>query len=217
MWCFAIRRPSRVAKGSRPVKCAIVSAAKASGNSGARGSLTRGGLRPTKAAISASICAERDIVAAEDIALADPPRCQRRQMARRDIVDMDEIEAGVDIGRHASARRLDENAPGRRRPRIARADRRRGIDDDRRKALPRPSLRRAARRRSCCAYRRRSRCSRRGRRSRRPPRRRAAPRSRRCSYRRCASTPACAAACMTLRVPSTLAVMISPGSRAQSR
>ena len=46
--------------------------------------------------------AERDIVAAEDIALADPARFQRRQMARRDIVDMNEIEAGVDIGGHAA-------------------------------------------------------------------------------------------------------------------
>ena len=47
---------------------------------------------------------------------------------------MDEIEAGVDIGRHPAARRLDEHAPGRRRPHVARTDRRRGIDDHRRQA-----------------------------------------------------------------------------------
>ena len=49
---------------------------------------------------------------------------------------MNEIEAGVDIGGHASARGLDEDAPGRGRAAVARADRRRGIDDDRRQPLP---------------------------------------------------------------------------------
>ncbi len=75
--------------------------------------------------------AKRDIVAAEDVAFADDPAAKRRQMARGDIVDMDEIEAGVDIGRQPSARGLQQDPPGRRRPPVARADRRRGMHDDR--------------------------------------------------------------------------------------
>ncbi len=47
-----------------------------------------------------------------------------------DIVDMDEIEAGIDKGRHAARRRFDDDAAGRRRANVARADRRRWIDDD---------------------------------------------------------------------------------------
>ncbi len=51
-------------------------------------------------------------------------------MALGDVVDMDDVEAGIDEGRHAARRRLDDHPSGRRRLHVARADRRRGIDDD---------------------------------------------------------------------------------------
>ncbi len=48
---------------------------------------------------------------------------------------MNEIEAGIDEGRHAAGGRLDDHAAGRRRTPVTRADRRRRIDDDRRQAV----------------------------------------------------------------------------------
>ena len=79
--------------------------------------------------MSASMSARNDVLAAEDVALADPPALERGEMAGGDVVDMDEVEPGVDEGGHAPRRRLDDDAAGRRRPHVARADRRRRIDD----------------------------------------------------------------------------------------
>ena len=56
-------------------------------------------------------------------------------MAGRDVVDMREVEPGVDEGRHASRCGLDDDTAGRRRPHVARTDRRRRIDDDRRQSI----------------------------------------------------------------------------------
>ncbi len=77
---------------------------------------------------------ERHVVAAKDVALADPAVALGQKMARRHVVDMDEVEAGIDESGHAARRGLDDHAAGRRRLDVARADRRRGIDDDRRQA-----------------------------------------------------------------------------------
>ena len=41
--------------------------------------------------------AKNNILAAEDIAFADAALLQRRHMAGRDVVDMDQIEAGIDV------------------------------------------------------------------------------------------------------------------------
>ena len=81
-------------------------------------------------AMSREDVAERQIVAAEDVALADPAVALGQKMARRHVVDMDEVEAGIDEGRHAARGGLDDDAAGRRRLHVARADGRRGIDDD---------------------------------------------------------------------------------------
>src|SRR5258707_817872 len=69
------------------------------------------------------------IGAAQDVVLADAAFLQRQQMALGDVVDMDEIEAGIDIGRHAAIRGLDDDAPGRRRLDVARPDRRWWTED----------------------------------------------------------------------------------------
>ena len=79
-------------------------------------------------------------------------------MPDRDVVDMHDVEAGIDIARHAAARRLDDQPAGRRRLDVAGADRGRRVDDDRRQAalgdqrrdhLPRPRISTACRGRSC--------------------------------------------------------------------
>ncbi len=91
--------------------------------------------RPLRCAISAQDRGERHVLAAEDVALAHLPLPLGQEMPCCHVVDMDEIEAGIDEGRHAAGRGLDDHAPGRRRPAVARADRRRGIDDHRRQAV----------------------------------------------------------------------------------
>ena len=74
--------------------------------------------------------------AAEDIALADAAALERSEMARGDVVDVDKVQPGIDEGRHASGRRLNDDAPGRRRAHVARADRGRRVDDDGRQPVP---------------------------------------------------------------------------------
>ena len=51
-------------------------------------------------------------------------------MAKRDIFHMHEIEAGIDKGRHTARCRLHNDAAGRRRANVTRADGGGGIDDD---------------------------------------------------------------------------------------
>src|SRR6185312_13159011 len=75
---------------------------------------------------------EAQILAAQNVALADPTPLLRQEMTRGDIVDMDDIEAGIDESRHAARRGLDNHAAGRRRLHVAWADRRRRIDNHRR-------------------------------------------------------------------------------------
>ena len=58
-------------------------------------------------------------------------------MARRDVVDVDEVQAGLDERRHPAGRGFDDDAAGRRRLHVARPDRRRGIDDHRGKPVAR--------------------------------------------------------------------------------
>src|ERR1051326_2649025 len=51
-------------------------------------------------------------------------------MPERDILDMHDVEPGIDKPWHAAPRRLDDQAAGRRRLNVARTDRRRRIDND---------------------------------------------------------------------------------------
>jgi hypothetical protein len=51
-------------------------------------------------------------------------------MPVRDVVDMHEVEAGVDEARNPAACSLDDDTPGRRRLDVARPDRRRRVDDN---------------------------------------------------------------------------------------
>src|SRR4029079_1311349 len=78
---------------------------------------------------------ERHVLPAENVALTDPARLKRRKMSSSDVVDVHDIETGIDKGWHASRRSLDDYAPGWRRAPVARADRRRWVDDDGRKPV----------------------------------------------------------------------------------
>ncbi len=77
----------------------------------------------------------RQVLAAQDVALADLPALEREQVPLGHVVDMDDVEAGIDIGRHPPECGVADHPPGRRRLDVARADRRRRVDDHRRHAL----------------------------------------------------------------------------------
>ncbi len=51
---------------------------------------------------------ERQVLAAEDVARADLPALEGAQVAGRHVGDMDHVEPGIDEGRDAAARRLDD-------------------------------------------------------------------------------------------------------------
>ena len=97
-----MRNPSRVRNGSRPVTRACASAKEASGETGRRGSLIRGGRRPRQGRDIGKHLGKAARFAAENIMLAELALLQRSQMARRDIIDMDKIEPRVDIAGHAA-------------------------------------------------------------------------------------------------------------------
>ena len=78
---------------------------------------------------------EENVIAAKNIALADPAAVERGKMAGRDVVDMREVEPCFHKGRHTTRCRLDNDTAGRRRPHVARTDRRRRVDDDRRQSI----------------------------------------------------------------------------------
>ena len=68
---------------------------------------------------------QRCVLTAENVALADATFVEREQMSFGDVVDMHEIETGIEIGRHASGCGLDDDATCRRRLDVARSDGRR--------------------------------------------------------------------------------------------
>ena len=182
-----MRTPSSVVNGSRPVTRAISSAPTATANAAAYGTLRRGGRLPTAPRNLGQDLGKRHVFAAENIALTDPPGFGRCEMTGGDVVDMHDIEPGVDKAWHMAARGFEDQPPGRRRLEVARADRRRRIDDDRGQAAladqtgerpPRPGISTACKARSC---RRAGSAS-----LRRPSRREPDRSSRRCWYGRCA-------------------------------
>ena len=106
------------------------------GKSIVRGSFNVGGPPPDKAGDVGQHVGEQHVVAAEDIALADPASLQRGEMAGGDVIDISEIEPRVDEGRHATRGGFDDDAAGRGGLDVARADRRRRVDDHRRQPIP---------------------------------------------------------------------------------
>ena len=138
-------------------------------------------------------------------------------MARRHVVDMHEVQSGIDESGNAARRGFDDHPPRRRRFDVARSDGRGGIDDHsgqaflRNHPLDQPLGGELARLIGADG---------------------AVHRVARSLVRRCAvqrlqrrdadvyttrSTPAASAACITVRAPSTLLRTMSLGSRAHSR
>ena len=101
-----------------------------------RGSFSVGAPPSDKAGDVGEHVGKEDVIAAEDIALADPAAVERGDVARRDVIDMGEVQPGVHEGGHAPRRGLDDDPASRRRPHVARTDRRRRIDDDGRQPVP---------------------------------------------------------------------------------
>src|SRR5690242_17103185 len=80
---------------------------------------------------------QRHILSSENVTLADAALLGRREMALGYIVDMDDVETGIDKGGHLAACGLYDEAPGRRRLDIARPHGGGRIDDhNRQPALP---------------------------------------------------------------------------------
>ena len=74
---------------------------------------------------------------AENVALADAAFFRGKNVADGDIVDVDPIEAGVEVGGHFAIEKINDDLTGGRGFDIARADGRGGIDDDDGDALSR--------------------------------------------------------------------------------
>ena len=78
---------------------------------------------------------QAEILAAQDIAFADPSLVIGQQVTPRTIIDMDKIKPRVDIGGHPPARRLDHEQTGRCRLDVARPERGRRVDDHHRRGF----------------------------------------------------------------------------------
>ena len=73
---------------------------------------------------------ERQVDAAEEVALAGPAALEREQVAARDVAHVDDVHARVDVAAVAAGRDALDHPPGRRREAVALADRRGRVDDD---------------------------------------------------------------------------------------
>src|SRR6516165_1149943 len=66
--------------------------------------------------------AQRHVLTAENVALTDAPALERQQVARGDIIDVHDVEAGVYIGGRPARGGVHDHLSGRRRLDIARPD-----------------------------------------------------------------------------------------------
>src|ERR1700722_13634454 len=58
--------------------------------------------------------AEEDVVAAKNVTLSDSPAFKRGDVSGRYVIDMREVQTGVDKSRHAPRCSLNDDTPGRR-------------------------------------------------------------------------------------------------------
>ena len=83
--------------------------------------------------------AQRHVLAAQNVALTDTPAVECQQVARRYVIDVYDVESGVDVSRRPTAGGIEHDLTRGRRLDVTRPDRRRGVDDhDRHAAVPRP-------------------------------------------------------------------------------
>lgn len=126
----AMRRWSRVTSGSMPAVWARASQARATGQSSGAGRRMRGGGQPEASATKASTSRSGGFLARKNVALADGAALERERVALGDVVDMDDAEAGVDVGGHAAGGGVGDHAAGWGGLDVARADGGGGVDDD---------------------------------------------------------------------------------------
>lgn len=77
---------------------------------------------------------EAEVLATEDIFLADAPALCREEMPARAIFHANQVQSSVEIRRHPAIQEIHNHPPGRRRLVIERTDWRRGIHDHDRRA-----------------------------------------------------------------------------------
>ncbi len=124
-------RSTRAAARGAP-RSRFTSPSAAPARTAAYGTRMRGGGLPAARAIRGERLLERQVLAAEQVALAAAAALEREQVAARDVAHVDEVHArGVDVAAVAAARDARAPSPGRRRRAVALADRRRRVDDDR--------------------------------------------------------------------------------------
>ena len=141
----AIRRWSRVTSGSMPVSRASRLDSRAPPATAApRQARCAAARRPASLVDQRQQLAQRQVLAAQDVALADPPALQRQHMALRHVVDVHDVQPGIDIGRHPPGGGVADHPAGRRRLDVARADRGGRVDDHRRQPFARAPARSTA-------------------------------------------------------------------------
>src|SRR5207253_9411737 len=73
--------------------------------------------------------AQRHVLSSEDVTLPDSTAMKREKMARGNVIDVDDVEARVDIRGGAAGSGIEDDPARRRGFHIARPDRCRGVDD----------------------------------------------------------------------------------------
>ena len=91
---------------------------------GAIGRPMRGGLCPPARAAMANTSRNGKILAAEYVFFINPPTFQRQSVAFRHVVNVHDIQAGIDKRRHAPGRGVANHFAGGGRLDVARSDRR---------------------------------------------------------------------------------------------
>ncbi len=73
---------------------------------------------------------QHQVLTSEDISLANPTVFECKEMAFGNVVDMGEVQAGIDIRGDFATSRVQKHAAGRCWPDVMGADRRRRIYDN---------------------------------------------------------------------------------------
>ena len=108
MLCRDMRTPRAESAARGPVTREIAASTYPAAMATACGSRTRGAGRPETRESMPSTCFERQILTAQNVALADAPALGRQQMTRRGIFHRDKIQSRIHVGRHAAIQKIHE-------------------------------------------------------------------------------------------------------------
>ena len=125
----AISAPSSGASGSRPsMRPSMVSSTAATAMARAWGIRTRGGAAAAEPGQQPQDLAQGHVLVAQDVAAAGPPALQREAVAGGDVADVNQVEAGVNVGGHAAGQEVGDDAARRGGGVVARPDGRGRVD-----------------------------------------------------------------------------------------